>query len=73
MEKQKLKNTDPQFDFIILTRFQNNHYFWDIMIGYGYRYFMVGYGYITLIIINNWITIRKLVEAKLFQNYETDK
>ena len=34
---------------------ENNHYFWAIMVGYGYGYrlFMVGYGYgyITIITI----------------------
>ena len=35
----------------IATRVRNNHYFWDIMVGYGYRTFMVGYGYITIITI----------------------
>ena len=50
------------------ARIRNNHYFWDIIVGYGYGYriFMVGYGYIIIItkitiLINNRITILKMV------------
>ena len=42
-------------EIIAKIRVRNNHYFWDIMVGYGYGYrtFMVGYGYgyITIITI----------------------
>ena len=60
---------------LAVTRVRNNHYFWDIMVGYGYGYriFMVGYGYgyitiITIITIltNNRITILKMVKMVMY-------
>ena len=48
----------------VLTRVRNNHYFWRLMVGYGYGYrkFLVGYGYgyITIITIITNITINRI-------------